>query len=441
MDDEQAADVWRPAGTPETDSIMTDPTQRDDDAPGPAATEGTPAEWATFDAAKVVRTLEQRADIVLTYYGGYQRPSKKIVKLRGPEEEFTQVKPVISVRKTYKEMDATIAQELTAMSDEIPRERFERNLKYLEDIRERPEECAKASRVPHSIWNSKPKRLLVVADNVYIVRALVHALHKAGLFRDDVETADIQKALRRMEALVAVMLGCVAEGSIWLTVMDALLEDFAQLLVGQVDARLHTVKMSNFKRLRKEWTMGGAEAATFPSTQHFDRAQIAELKVHDQARIIFGELARFYRGAVMLAYSAVSWGRCGNWPGKTISGWYASLIAWSNKCGSDECIEALQVFTGGRKTTREYGLAVGNFDSRVGHEAERTSIVGNRAYAYNCLYEIMYHTKWHPGYGPFFHYYAHLWHSACMPTRGKLDLIESVDVAFGRNARGTGKAA
>jgi hypothetical protein len=49
----------------------------------------------------------------------------------------------------------------------------------------------------------------------------------------------------------------------------------------------------------------------------------------------------------------------------------------------------------------------------------RVTISTNRIWAYPCLYDLVHWTKWHAGYGPFFHYFAHLYHSPCQAARGK----------------------
>lgn len=66
----------------------------------------------------------------------------------------------------------------------------------------------------------------------------------------------------------------------------------------------------------------------------------------------------------------------------------------------------------------------------------RSDIVANRKFAYGCLFTLIMRVQWHPGYGPFFHYFAHLYHATCQPTRGKDDLISSIQQAADRGLRG-----
>ncbi|KAM3424030.1 hypothetical protein BST61_g11419 [Cercospora zeina] len=53
-------------------------------------------------------------------------------------------------------------------------------------------------------------------------------------------------------------------------------------------------------------------------------------------------------------------------------------------------------------------LSVSVADSRVGFPGERAEISKNRQQAYPCLIDFVRYSRWHPGYGPFFHYFAHL---------------------------------
>jgi hypothetical protein len=52
----------------------------------------------------------------------------------------------------------------------------------------------------------------------------------------------------------------------------------------------------------------------------------------------------------------------------------------------------------------------------------------NRKFAYPCLYDIVYGRRYHVAYGPFFHYFANLWHPACRPYRGKADLVDDIAI-------------
>lgn len=212
----------------------------------------------------------------------------------------------------------------------------------------------------------------MIQDNLYIVRRLVHTLKENDLFEG--EMTQVQYTLRQMWAVISVMLGCVAEGSIWLTVMDSLLEDLASLLVGHVDPRLDTYKMEELRELLKSRPFADSKALYFKPMEITEETiaagQFDHLKRNDQARLLFAEIARFFRGAVILSYVSVSWGH-GIRKTNPSSRWFGELLKWSNTCESENCIEPLKVFMEDRGAMREYGLSVGIKDARLGHPQER----------------------------------------------------------------------
>ena len=120
----------------------------------------------------------------------------------------------------------------------------------------------------------------------------------------------------------------------------------------------------------------------------------------------------------------------------------------SRECPAEGCIELLKIFHNNDTRNNRWGLSIGVKDARKGFPensyrsyyqtlilyngqvcadpASRTEISMNRSYAYGCLYELIHWTLWHEGFSVFFHYFGHLYHTACQPTRGKQDLVASV---------------
>lgn len=47
--------------------------------------------------------------------------------------------------------------------------------------------------------------------------------------------------------------------------------------------------------------------------------------------------------------------------------------------------------------------------------------------AYPCFYHFIAAVRYNAALGPFFHYFAHLWHPACRPFRGKQTLMEDIN--------------
>lgn len=110
-----------------------------------------------------------------------------------------------------------------------------------------------------------------------------------------------------------------------------MLEDLARLIRGQTDPRLTTAKMERLRKLREA---GGDPQAFAPLSQ----AEIESLERDDLARRLFAELARFYRGAILLTYAAASYKA----KGKDLI-WHNNLIQWSSICGDEACVERLAV--------------------------------------------------------------------------------------------------
>lgn len=48
--------------------------------------------------------------------------------------------------------------------------------------------------------------------------------------------------------------------------------------------------------------------------------------------------------------------------------------------------------------------------------------------AYGCLWDLIGFTRFHVGQVVFFHYFAHLWHPACRPFRGKAGLLDDISM-------------
>lgn len=370
-------------------------------------------------------------------------------------------------------------------------DRFKANLTAFEDITGRPP-LIKDAHSKEYVFENAYRLLELVKDNMFHVKVLAAQLRKEGLLAEGTTDEQYQGALRPMFALVAVMYGCVREGSVWLTVMDSLIEDLARLVRGQVDPRHATEKMTLVRRMRTNET-------NVDQVLSLSDADRASLKLDDVARRRFAELARFYLGAVMLAFAAVSWKSKSN--DESWLQWYGELLQWQHACGAETCTEDLIVrrpavydeelgagdqvaalsdneaasdendeisdddamvidlaaakiapkkvapkkVAPKKKSARDgvisrsrYGLSVGVLDARKGFPSERAQISENREWAYPCLYRLTCWNKWHPGFGPFFHYFAHLWHSPCMPARDKIAFIMTIDNAA-RKAKDAGQ--
>jgi len=208
-----------------------------------------------------------------------------------------------------------------------------------------------------------------MADNVVHVRGLVQVLDDEGLLRKSsnrVDYAKLQTTLRRMYALLAIMYGCIEEGALLLTVMDRLLEELAEQIVGHVDPRMETVRMQRAMAVLAQ-VAGSGDQLHLPSKRE---EMFSRLERENRARNVFGELARFYRGAFIFAFSGVSNRKSWN-SGVQDELWYEELLKYQWRCGLRGCSKQLKIDVMESEKTNMYGLSVAVLDSRLGFPAAR----------------------------------------------------------------------
>lgn len=197
-------------------------------------------------------------------------------------------------------------------------------------------------------------------DNIVHVRRLVAELVKYDMLASsDPEVFEkLQTTLRRMYAVLALVYGCTAEDSLLLAVMDRLLEDLASLLHGSVDPKLESVRMHN------------AALAMNKKSQHGKRKlhinDYRRLEREHKAREVFAELARFYRGAVVILHAACSYGKS-NEVDRDEELWYKGLLKNLASCGHASCSEQIKVV----HNSRAWSVSVAVRDARLGFPAER----------------------------------------------------------------------
>ncbi|KAI6904771.1 hypothetical protein KC318_g783 [Hortaea werneckii] len=297
--------------------------------------------------------------------------------------------------------------------------RFCANLKHFTSIVKRPEHVVNAESHSH-FFRITIFYLGAIEDNIFHIKKLISQLRENQLLRPELSEERLQRTLGRMFGLLSLMHGCVVEGSLWLTVMDALLDELSQMVLGEVDAPLNTATMHYFTR-----------AAGTDKLQPLIQSDINRMERIDKARKVFSEAVRFYRGCVMLAFVGVSWGHGER--DRTTTRWFENLLGPrpEKKAGDvdDDPEDLGEELEPGEEeerlaiksdpTFRRSNLSVGVEDARIGQRAERLDISENRDYAYACLYNIISGVKWHPEFGPFFFYFASLYRHACKAPRGK----------------------
>ncbi|KAI7334817.1 hypothetical protein KC315_g3580 [Hortaea werneckii] len=320
-------------------------------------------------------------------------------------------------------LDSECAKWMKELGGKVNRSSFILTFQEFEGVINRPEVCANAKKNAN-MWINPRCWLVVMKDNIAHVRRIVHAMLANDLIikqDDEYPYDDLQKTLRRMWALLALSFGNWPEPALLCTIMDALLEDLAALVVGHLDPAFETTRM----RAMLDGLNGLSEQGK-TSVQSQQPGLGALQKEHD-ARQLFAELARFYRGAVMMGVAACS-PKIGDKNKDAQKLWYESLLKWNAHCGHHTCQEQLEVTARSEAKTQKYSLSVAVSDERVGYPEERSFISSNRRMAYSCFYHFLVAVRYHAGLGPFFHYFAHLWHPACRPFRGKQDLIDDINL-------------
>ncbi|KAM0719967.1 hypothetical protein Q7P37_004102 [Cladosporium fusiforme] len=322
--------------------------------------------------------------------------------------------------KALSLLDIKCAKWLETMASSVDTDRFCLNFRDFEALLQRPDDCQNASR-GDAYWIRKHAHLDIARDNIVHVRRLLCHLQENDMIKD---LDALQLTMRRMYALLALMHGCVSEGAILLTIMDHLLECIAETIVGNVDPKLESQAMQNAVRLIHEQTSERKSKLAINDLKRLEKEH--------KAREVFAEAVRFYRGAVMLLFSAASGGKSDQ-AEKQTTAWYEGILNLSSRCGHSRCIDQLEIKKSKKMSdgTERWALSVAVKDARIGFPEERSIVSANRQFAYPCLYDIIMLRRYHVAYAPFFHYFAHLWHPTCRPYRGKASLADDISFVGG----------
>lgn len=334
------------------------------------------AEYEAVRVNELVQAVDNLHPFTVQYLPGEGRGRSDIVFTRAPSQTPTYHAIDMSKESIFDSKlqveDNAVSKGLDAAAKKVGSQRFGNNQKFFEGIVTRPAMLAKAS-ATSDVWKeaSKDRRVAVVQDNLFHVRALVSIMKRENLLEKDangnVNLDWLQETLRKMWAVVSLAFGCVPEGSLLLIVMDGLLEQLAAQIIGQMETQAPTISMSRLTDILKRAQTVSIVDQDLPAP--VGEAQINLMERHERARRLFAELARFYRGAVLLAFAAVSWGA--HTSGPNMKEWYESLVGWSQECGSESCMEKLEVWAPRQHQFRKFGLSVGVKDGRLGFPEER----------------------------------------------------------------------
>lgn len=147
------------------------------------------------------------------------------------------------------EMDVTLGVAMDADRDRIRRlaGRFRANLKHFAPVMKGPEHVVNAESHSH-FFRISTYSLGVIGDNIFHMKKLIGQLRENQLLRPEVSEIRLNRTLRHMFGLLSLMHGCVVEGSLWLIVMNALLGELSQMVLGDVAAPPNTATMHYFTR-------------------------------------------------------------------------------------------------------------------------------------------------------------------------------------------------
>lgn len=242
--------------------------------------------------------------------------------------------------------------------------------RHFEKLTERPENVRNWPRNSRKWQDDAGNRLSVIEDNVVHIRAMVQRMFDLNLFKKNVERETVEADLRQMWALLALAFGTCNEPGLLCTLVDEALEQLATRLVGFVEPKFETIRMQK----ATEMMAASSEVAKgrFPSMNPGNTAMhIQSMKRDHQARVLFSELARMYRGAFILTVAQVN-AAAHHDNEKNKEMWLKELIKWSGDCGHPSCRRQLRVakMPYGQDSFR-WSVSVGVEDSRVGFPEER----------------------------------------------------------------------
>ncbi|KAI7499069.1 hypothetical protein KC367_g4785 [Hortaea werneckii] len=371
-----------------------------------------------------VAVTDKNPDLKIHCYEEPEPINDMAVYLASPMEQAEDMESAAQIEALagpvdLDEVDGALGLAIDADGDRIRRlaGRCCANLEHFTSVIKRPEHVVNAESHSH-FFRITTYYLGVNEDNIFHMKRLSRQLRGNQLLRPEVSGERLQTTLRRMFGLLSLMHCCVVEGSLWLTVMDSLLDELSQLVLGHVGAPLNTATTHYFTR-----------AAGTDKLEPLLQSDIDRMERIDKARRVFSEV--------------MVW----------------NLVRWSYICHLETCHEKLRSELGPRPEKKDGDVdddaedpneelepgeqeerlaiksdpifrrskfSVGVEDPRIGQRAERLDISENRDYAYACLYNIISGVKWHPGFGPFFSYFASLYHHACKASRGKDVYIATV---------------
>lgn len=137
--------------------------------------------------------------------------------------------------------------------------------------------------------------------------------------------------MKRLFLLLAVIHAGFPIPAMWLTVMDALLDDLGLFVLGHADGDYDPSAMRHIAGMDAE------TAQRLPSKQRSTEptATVAKAKKEATARNIFQEFCRYFRSAVLMSVAATT--PRSDDQDTDLRLWKAEMLDWCDKCGEPGC--------------------------------------------------------------------------------------------------------
>ena len=99
-------------------------------------------------------------------------------------------------------------------------------------------------------------------------------------------------------------------------------------------------------------------------------SDLNEREKEHKARVYFEEIARFFRGSLIMAV-AVTNPTTATQNNESKEAWFNALLNYSSECGHRACTEQLKVIKQLEAKTQKFSLSIAVKDTRVGFPEER----------------------------------------------------------------------
>ncbi|KAJ9637785.1 hypothetical protein H2199_007278 [Coniosporium tulheliwenetii] len=388
-----------------------------------------------LDADRFADRIMKEAQFTPEYHCGWRRGSYSpllIIANEGARGKTVVTKPKADRSDEHKveskekllELDENLAKELNALCESPFIEALQEVYEALEIILERPPQLLLAYS-KRDAWTGDKDisrlSLLFFRDNVYHCRRLMNELRRWEMFVESdgcVQWGALHYKMKRLFLLLAVIHVGFPMPAMWLTIMDALLDDLGLFVLGHADEDYDLSAMRHIARMDAETVqrLPSKQRSTEPT------ATTARARKEATARDIFQEFCRYFRSAVLMSVAATSIKSDDR--DTDLRLWKTEFLDWFDKCKEPGCGSQVRVLY---RTDDKVDLIMARPGSSFGFPAH-AQMRDNSVPIHPCLLHIVSGTKFDKTLLPFYHYFAHEHHQFCKPINGKLGVMEDLSM-------------